>query len=537
MSNPPINAQEKIPVRGKPPGHAPAPRATHTHNPVWRSLALRPGVLQRKLTVGAPGDAYEQEADRAAESVTNAPTPLVQRACACGGECPKCSGEDEGGRVQTRAFDGAGAALSEAPPVVEEALRSPGSPLDAPTRGLMEERLGHDFGGVRVHTGAKAAESAQAVNALAYTVGPDIVLGAGAPPAETEAGRELLAHELTHVVQQSGGSDSQALQRWSLSNCNLPQSVYVEDAFAKSFDDLSKAVSILKPPTTAFVKNALWLAFRDDSEATADRLRKSIGILQKNITSTHITCLDSKHPDCAEDVGFHRAGEISLCMPTFSDLGPVEQAHTLTHEAAHKYLDVRDTGYFSKSCEETPSRPGPENKDSGTAGDNPAQRFNNADAYTCFVHFLVRQTVAGVAGSAAAYRGEALELEAKERTVYTVTETPSRDEGAFRIKGAPANSGFKYRWTLTDAGGEEFPLAALNKAQSDPGVFNDDVLAVYVPKATRLRLGEKKVAKATIRCEVRLFKPEKGSEGPAPIVKSVEVNIAHGQDPFDLSIL
>ncbi|MEK6321043.1 MAG: DUF4157 domain-containing protein [Acidobacteriota bacterium] len=82
-------------------------------------------------------------------------------------------------------------------------LRSPGQPLDAQTRALMEPRFGHDFSNVRVHADAKGAESARAVRALAYTVGPDVVFGAGQYALSTKSGQSLLAHELTHVVQQT----------------------------------------------------------------------------------------------------------------------------------------------------------------------------------------------------------------------------------------------------------------------------------------------------------------------------------------------
>lgn len=90
----------------------------------------------------------------------------------------------------------------EAPPIVHETLRSPGQPLDTATRAFMESRLGHDFGPVRIHQDGAAAESARAVSARAYTVGRDVVFGAGEYRPQTTAGKRLLAHELTHVVQQ-----------------------------------------------------------------------------------------------------------------------------------------------------------------------------------------------------------------------------------------------------------------------------------------------------------------------------------------------
>ena len=91
-----------------------------------------------------------------------------------------------------------------APPIVHEVLGSPGQPLDAGTRTFMESRFRHDFSQVRVHTDTRAAQSARAVNALAYTVGSSIVFDSRRYAPETQSGRELLAHELTHVAAQSG---------------------------------------------------------------------------------------------------------------------------------------------------------------------------------------------------------------------------------------------------------------------------------------------------------------------------------------------
>src|SRR6478672_7487743 len=88
------------------------------------------------------------------------------------------------------------------PPIVEEALRSPGQPLDTATRAFMEPRFSHNFGNVRVHTDTKSADSARAVNARAYTVGEQVVFGANQFAPTSHQGRELLAHELAHTVQQ-----------------------------------------------------------------------------------------------------------------------------------------------------------------------------------------------------------------------------------------------------------------------------------------------------------------------------------------------
>ncbi len=88
------------------------------------------------------------------------------------------------------------------PPVVRETLRAPGEALDLGTRTAMERRFGHDFSQVRIHTDARAAESAESIHAAAYTLGQDVVFGAGRYSPATGEGQRLLAHELAHTVQQ-----------------------------------------------------------------------------------------------------------------------------------------------------------------------------------------------------------------------------------------------------------------------------------------------------------------------------------------------
>jgi Domain of unknown function (DUF4157) len=126
----------------------------------------------------------------------------LHRKCACGGSADS-SGECKERRekkLQRKA-----AAQSSAPvalSIVHETLRSPGQPLDAATRAFMEPRFGTNFGQVRIHTDATAAESARAVNAKAFTVRHRLVFGADQYAPGTSSGRKLLAHELAHVVQQ-----------------------------------------------------------------------------------------------------------------------------------------------------------------------------------------------------------------------------------------------------------------------------------------------------------------------------------------------
>src|SRR5215207_4979964 len=143
---------------------------------------------------------------KAAESPTLTPpsSGLLQRKCACGGTpgvddlCAECRSK----RLS------APAERTEAPPIVHEVLRSPGRSLDAETRSFMEPRFGHDFSQIRVHADSRAAASAEAVRALAYTVGQAVVFGAGQYEPGTTEGRRMVAHELVHVVQQEGRATS-----------------------------------------------------------------------------------------------------------------------------------------------------------------------------------------------------------------------------------------------------------------------------------------------------------------------------------------
>ena len=177
---------------------------TYGNQAVLRTLSHSAPTAQTKLEVNQPGDEYEQEADLVADQVMRmAAPPAVQRRCsACEREeqlhrkCAHCE-EDEQKDQLHRKENGAGPAV--APPSVHEVLHSPGEPLDTTSRAFFEPRFGHDFSRVRIHRDAKAADSAQAVGALAYTVGNHIAF-AGRPEPR------LMAHELVHVVQQGAGS-------------------------------------------------------------------------------------------------------------------------------------------------------------------------------------------------------------------------------------------------------------------------------------------------------------------------------------------
>jgi len=108
--------------------------------------------------------------------------------------------------VQRQTQSGDGFEISSGLETQIEGLRGGGQPLPQSLRARFEPRFGHNFGGVRVHTGAQAAHVARSVNARAFTVGNDVAFGAGQYSPDTDSGQRLLAHELTHVIQQTGGT-------------------------------------------------------------------------------------------------------------------------------------------------------------------------------------------------------------------------------------------------------------------------------------------------------------------------------------------
>jgi hypothetical protein len=166
-------------------------------------------VLQRKLTIGASNDPLEQEADRVADQVMAAPLHSATSR----------------GPVSIQRYAGqVSEGLEAAPASVEHVLTGSGRSLEPGLRQDMEQRFGHNFSQVRLHTGSAAEQSARDVNAHAYTVGNNVVFGSGQFAPGVHEGRRLIAHELTHVVQQSSADGTRVDQKQGLSPAYAPNS-------------------------------------------------------------------------------------------------------------------------------------------------------------------------------------------------------------------------------------------------------------------------------------------------------------------------
>ncbi|MEN3330023.1 MAG: hypothetical protein V7638_4830, partial [Acidobacteriota bacterium] len=214
------------------PGHLiSAPSVQRSFGNRALSRLLQAQKIQAKVIVSAADDAYEREADRVADMVerpshAGALSPVshatVQRKCA---DCesaehdriPEVSREEESGggsdrRIHTKRQG------SSAPETdhIEQALKAgshSGRPLESSVRMRMEQRIGADFSAVKVHTNASAAQMNRELNALAFTHGSDIYFAEGQYDPASPSGQRLLAHELAHVVQQHGSSQSKLIQR------------------------------------------------------------------------------------------------------------------------------------------------------------------------------------------------------------------------------------------------------------------------------------------------------------------------------------
>jgi len=179
--------------------------------------------IQKELPISDSGARLEREADVVADKVmrmANKPLPVstdssgLQRACAA---CEQTHDEAQLQQINPAGLNPAATQstteIAFAPASVHEVLNSAGQFLDERTRVFFESRFGYDFSGVRVHTGVAAENSARDINARAYTVGQHVVLGAGQFAPATSEGQRLVAHELSHIVQQTAETSSSGMIR------------------------------------------------------------------------------------------------------------------------------------------------------------------------------------------------------------------------------------------------------------------------------------------------------------------------------------
>jgi len=351
--------------------------------------------LQAKLVIGASNDPLEQEADRVAEQVLagNAPAntqpghaaiqatpPAIQRHTVANNDAAQC-----------------------APASVAQVLASPGQALQADLRQDMSRRFGHDFSAVRVHAGAAAAQSAREVDARAYTVGKQIVFDAGEYAPGSPSGRRLLAHELTHVVQQSGQGETAGtgpvMQRERARRpaapapapapapaaqpgqhvipCPDPGAVSAAITLARNIlgtalrrMDAGPSNISIDPRTHQQMQFFYTLFFKVEpgvrSAAQILEIKERFRALALAARAATTRCVSAAHPDCRSgqmlhdgfaDVGASQQPVVNLC-PSFFTSPAEAQARTIIHELAHARLGIEHAGgrFLQFECGATPLR-------------------------------------------------------------------------------------------------------------------------------------------------------------------------------------
>ena len=337
------------------------------------------------------------------------PQPVIQRTCsacaASGSLCSECETENSVLRRKTEQ------PADSRDSVPDNFIRTlgPGESLDAATRAFFEPRFGCDFGGARVHTDGKAAASARSVNASAYTVGRHVILGGGQYAPGTDAGNRLLAHELTHVLQQQRGGRGARLQRTparkvSCAN-NVPLHVpganpvdiadpvavitAAEDRANQMFDDVISELDFTRQailagapvgsPTISDAMGeglrlmgldpddrAIWVAPSGTGERSVPLLLRRLRLIRGTIgdgsffffcLGTGMTKLGNCSPPagdadiCTNAVAATCSGEFFTAFcPPFWTSSAENQAARIVHESAHNFATfIGHTGRFTNA--------------------------------------------------------------------------------------------------------------------------------------------------------------------------------------------
>ena len=252
---------------------------THGNRYVQRVVA----GIQAKLKVGQPGDIYEQEADRVAEQVMRMPEPQVQR-------LPK--GEEE----EIPQIKGHTGQTPGVTPDLESRIYAQGGggqPLPKSVRDFFEPRFGYNFSQVRVHTDASTADIARDLNARAFTIGGNVVFGAGQYAPETTVGKRLLAHELMHVLQQRAIPSPRRTQVVVNQKAKISDEVHLVAGSNRLFGTV-KTITTQNYVPTAMVQTEQ-NPLHPSCDRSAAGLPQTLYFKFNQSVQTRLVCLSSRH--------------------------------------------------------------------------------------------------------------------------------------------------------------------------------------------------------------------------------------------------
>jgi hypothetical protein len=313
-----------------------------------------PARVQAKLEVSRPDDPYEQEADRVADRVAAMPEPKVRRAC------PSCKDgtiqpkpladqitpllqrqeknpEEDEEPVQAKDEGYSFPRSTPGASVQIRSLQGGGAPLPFATRAFFERRFGSDFGDVRVHSGPSASQAARSIRAQAFTLGRDIVFGQDRYAPDTRAGRSLLAHELTHVIQQT--KPDLRKRRDEHAGEIIPPKVNLTAPSTKQFRRRGR-----RPPKWIRKQGDIWKSNRPF--ATLEELAQLLGMKRENWMCIRPTLMKYPAEPYWEHISLYDEFDVSNLTKT---KGPAISGHELVGDHADWAQHFYGVPAFSQS--------------------------------------------------------------------------------------------------------------------------------------------------------------------------------------------
>jgi hypothetical protein len=308
-------------------------------------------TMPARLAMIAPSDMYEREADDAADRVMRAPAPN-HRDGHIGRSAAPVAAPDVLQRSAAHGGDRstAGSATVDAD-TVGDALSDTGRSLDPTTRTFMETRFGQDFSHVRVHTGSRAAESARALNANAYTVGRHLVFDEGAYRPQTEDGRHLIAHELAHVRQQAASGPR--LQRDEKTTQATPAGMSLDEIFDQVAAETKKPIgpktrAILREWATKYEKKRGQKPGHDQILSAVNRWR-FYQTLPEIVSDAEIEAKKHKPPVPCNQIIPYKVGDSVLITHLLDKVLPPDKIETVKGIAADKQQDIDKANKANKA--------------------------------------------------------------------------------------------------------------------------------------------------------------------------------------------
>jgi hypothetical protein len=381
------------------------------HRPIGSSHHTSPPGVQTKLRIGQPGDVYEREADRVAEQVMRMPDrPLqpthpprdearIQSKVAGPQITPRIQPQGQPEEEEAIQSKRAGGRTPPTGPDQEARIRASqggGQRLPDSVRSSFESKFRYDFSRVRIHTDENAARLSSDFNADAFTHGRNVYFGAGRYAPGTSAGRRLLAHELTHVVQQREALQRPVVQR-QYRDCTQPitgradANLRLENGRQRARGYIGAAIRALgaAPAAGTTYQTALNRHFVAPSAADRGNISTNYRQMLNLLTVPNFIC--NSQNICGGEQAFWIPQDdlIHVCRP-FWPLSTTCRAIVLIHEAYHDMTNsfTEGAGYRGSAGYPSGNNPAP-------AGQTTALRMQTPDAYAFFAAHVWRNTDTG----------------------------------------------------------------------------------------------------------------------------------------------